>query len=81
LLFFLKLIFFQKVADGIMVARGDLGSGNFTSFTIFDDFFLEIPLEDVCTAQKMMISKCNLAGKPGKNFFEENFFLNDNKIY
>ncbi|HYD47493.1 MAG TPA: pyruvate kinase [Terriglobales bacterium] len=37
-------------ADGVMIARGDLG--------------VEVPIESIAVTQKRLIAKCNLAGKP-----------------
>lgn len=39
-----------KTADGIMIARGDLG--------------VELPIEEIALVQKELIHKANLAGKP-----------------
>ncbi len=39
-----------KAADGVMVARGDLG--------------VEVPIEEIAVVQKQLVAKASLAGKP-----------------
>jgi len=58
-------------SDGIMVARGDLGmvrtpwwAGPKYRECLLTCHPQEIPTEKIFLAQKALVSKCNLAGKP-----------------